>query len=66
MKLNKNNEKEIDSNSLFTQISNCKPEGLEDLLNQIQTMIEQSVDKDSDLLTAKTMVTSRLASTRGK
>ena len=64
MKFRKSHEKEVTSEEILNQVSKCKPEELEILLNQIQTKIEKSGNKDWDLLMAKTMITSRLASMR--
>jgi len=45
---------------LLKEVNKCKSEELENLLHQI----EKSEDKNEDLLMAKTMITSRLASIR--
>jgi hypothetical protein len=63
MKFRKASETEIKSKDLLKEVSRCKPEELEDLLKQIETKIEQS-GKEGDLLMAKTMITSRMASVR--
>ena len=44
--------------------SSCKPEELEDILKKVEIAIEKSVDKDKDLLMAKTIITARLTSMR--
>jgi hypothetical protein len=64
MKFRKASETEIKSKDLLKEVSRCKPEELEDLLKQIETKIEQSESKEGDLLMAKTMITSRMASMR--
>ena len=58
----------LTSKEILDQASKCKSRELEDLLNQIQSRIEQSENKvqDHDLLRAKTIITSRLASMRSK
>jgi hypothetical protein len=60
----KTSPKEITSEEILSQVSKCDPEDLETFLNQIQTRIENTEDKDWNLLMAKTMITSRLASLR--
>ena len=64
MNLWKSTEKKLTSKEILDHASKCKPEKLENLLNQIQTITEQSNNKqvDHDLLRAKTIITSRLAS----
>ena len=59
-------EKDITSAEVLNQVNKCKPADLESLLSKIQTQIEKSAEKDYNLLMAKTMVTSRLASMRSK
>ncbi len=54
------------SKDLLKEVSRCKPENLENLLKEIEIKIEQSENKEVDLLTAKTMITSRMASMRNK
>ena len=66
MKFRKHVETKIDTKEIIYKVSKCKPEELENLLKHIETIIEKSVDNERDLLTAKTMVTSRLASMRSK
>jgi hypothetical protein len=66
MKFRKDVETKIDTKEIINKVSKCKPEELENLLKHIETIIEKSVDNERDLLTAKTMVTSRLASMRSK
>ncbi|MBZ2166855.1 hypothetical protein [Methanobacterium spitsbergense] len=60
----KSTENELNSKEILNQVNRCKPEELENLLNQIETKIEESQYEDRDLLFAKTMTTSRLASMR--
>ena len=66
MNLWKSTEKNLTSKEILDHASKCKPEKLENLLNKIQTIIEKSKNKqvDYDLLRAKTIITSRLASMR--
>ena len=71
MKFRKSSENKIQENQkkskdLLKKASNCKTEELENLLKLIETTIVKSKDTDNDLLMAKTMVTSRLASIRDK
>lgn len=54
------------SEDILNQVNKCKPTELKSLLDKIQTIIEQSEDKDMNLLMAKTMITSRLASMKSK
>ncbi|WP_048190464.1 hypothetical protein [Methanobacterium sp. SMA-27] len=68
MNFRKSKGKEKTSEEILKQVNNCKPDELESLLNQIQAKLEKSTDKDGDgdLLMAKTIITSRLASMRSK
>ena len=66
MRFRKASEIEIKSKDLLKEVSKCKPEELEDLLRQIETKIEQSESREGDLLMAKTMITSRMASVRNR
>ncbi len=66
MRFRKASEIEIKSKDLLKEVSKCKPEELEGLLRQIETKIEQSESREGDLLMAKTMITSRMASMRNK
>jgi hypothetical protein len=66
MRFRKASEIEIKSKDLLKEVSKCKPEELEGLLRQIETKIEQSESREVDLLMAKTMITSRMASMRNK
>ncbi len=55
---------EIDNSgykNLIEEINHCKSEDLESLLQKIELEIEKSGEKDRHLLSAKTMVTSRIA-----
>lgn len=65
MKFRQSNKLET-SKDILNQVSKCKPTELKLLLDKIQTIIEKSEYKDMDLLMAKTMITSRLASIRSK
>ena len=62
----KPNENKFTSQEILNQASKCKPSELENLLNQIQIKLEQTKNKhtDYDILMAKTIITSRLASMR--
>ena len=64
MNFRKSKGKEKTSEEILNQVNKCKPDELESLLIQIQAKLEKSTDKDWDLLMAKTMITSRLASKR--
>ena len=66
MKFRKASETEIKSNDLLKEVSKCKPEEYENLLRQIEIEIEQSEAKEGDLLSAKIMITSRMASMRNR
>ena len=48
-------------NNLIEEVNQCKGENLEALLQKIESEIEKSDKKDRILLSAKTMVTSRIA-----
>lgn len=50
-----------DYNNLIDEINHCKRENLEELLQKIETEIEKKGKKDRFLLSAKTMVTSKIA-----
>ena len=55
---------EINNNgyqNLIDEINHCKGEDLESLLQKIELEIKKSDKKDRKLLSAKTMVTSRIA-----
>jgi hypothetical protein len=58
------NQKNIEE--LLKEVNNSKSEELEILLLQIQIKIDRSQKENKDLLSAKTMITSRLASRRNK
>ena len=66
MKFWKSTETQRNTEEILNQASKCQPEELEKLLNQIQTQQEKSKYKDLDILRAKTIITSRLASLRSK
>ena len=66
MRLRKHVETELDTKEIFNKVRNCRHDELESLLKHIETIIEKSEDDARDLLMAKTMVTSRLASMRSK
>jgi len=48
-------------NDLIEEINHCKVEDLESLLQKIELEIEKHGEKDRYLLSAKTMVTSKIA-----
>ena len=60
---NSNKSKKNDNlyNNLIDEINNCKVEDLESLLKKIELEIEKHGGKDRYLLSAKTMVTSKIA-----
>lgn len=64
MKFRKNTEKELKSEELLKKASKCKPKGLKELLKQIETEISKCKENNYDLMIAKTIITSRLASMR--
>ena len=66
MKFRKQARNQMHTKGILKEVSECKPEELENLLKRIETEIEESESKDEDFLMAKTMTTSRLASTRSK
>jgi hypothetical protein len=66
MKFKKQNYNKIDTKEIFKKVIKCKSEELENLLKHIETEIEKSKKEDIDLLLAKTMITSRLASVRSQ
>ncbi|MGB9979858.1 hypothetical protein [Methanobacterium sp.] len=55
-KVNDNRYKDI-----IEEVNHCKGEDLESLLKKIESEIEKTDKKDKKLLSAKTMVTSRIA-----
>ena len=65
MKFWKSNKNQRNTKELLKEVNNSKPEELE-LLQQIQLEIDQSKEKNKDLLIAKTIITSRLTSMRNK
>ena len=58
------NQKNIEE--LLKEVNSSKLEDLEMLLLQIQSKIDNAHKGNKDLLSAKTMITSRLASRRSK
>ncbi len=60
---NEHNSDENDNfyNTLIDRINHCKVEDLESLLQKIELEIEKRGGKDRYLLSAKTMVTSKIA-----
>ena len=66
MKLRRTSEKEIKPKDLLKEVNKCKPEEYENLLREIENEIEQSGTKEGDLLSAKIMITSRMASMRNR
>jgi len=66
MKFWKSTKTQRNTEELLKEVNNSKPEELENLLQKIEKEINQSEDKNADLLTAKTIITSRLASIRNK
>ena len=66
MRFWKSTETQRNTEELLKGVNNSKPEELEILLIQIQNKIDKSKEKDKDLQSAKTMITSRLASRKSK
>ena len=66
MKFRKSADNKNTTNELFKEVNKCKPEELHILLHKIEKEIEKSEDKDEDLLSAKRIITSRIASMRSK
>jgi len=67
MKFRKTTKKEITPEEILDQASKCKPEELENLLNQIQSnILPENKTLDPEVSRAKTIITSRLASMRSK
>jgi hypothetical protein len=67
MKFWKSTETQRNTEEILKEVNNSKkPEELENLLQKIEEKINKSEDKNADLLTAKTIITSRLASIRNK
>ena len=66
MKFRKPAENKNTANELFKEINKCKPEELHSLLHKIEKEIEKSKCKDENLLSAKRIITSRIASMRSK
>ena len=62
-------KKQIENNintEILKQASKCKADELEVLLEQVEVKLEMSQSRNSDLLMAKTIITSRLASQKNK
>ena len=53
-----------ESKEYLKKAGKCSPKGLKKLLKQIEAEIKRTEDADHDLLIAKTIITSRLASMR--
>ncbi len=64
MKFRKNTENKNESEDYLKKASKCSPKGLKELLKQIEAEIAVCKGKNHDLLIAKTIITSRLASMR--
>jgi len=60
-KSQKNKSNEEGFIDIIQEVNNCKSKDLEALLEKIESKIEKSDKKDRTLLSAKTMVTSRIA-----
>jgi hypothetical protein len=58
----KTTENETKSEEILKKVNKCKTEELGSLLQQIELEIEKSHGKNTDLLTAKTMITTRMVS----
>ncbi|MCZ3366839.1 MULTISPECIES: hypothetical protein [Methanobacterium] len=57
----KNKKDENRYKDIIEEVNHCKGDDLESLLQKIESEIEKSDKKDKKLLSAKTMVTSRIA-----
>jgi hypothetical protein len=66
MVFKRKDEEKITSEELLKKASRSKPAELKELLKQIEQQIRETEKKDRNLLTAKTIITSRLASMRSK
>ena len=66
MKFCKSTKLQRDTKELLKEVNKCRPEELEKLLQKIQSKIEQSQEKDIDFLSAKTIITSRIASMKSE
>ena len=66
MKFRKPAENKNTTNELFKEVNKCKPEELHNLLHKIEIEIEKSEVKDENFLSAKRIITSRIASMRSK
>ena len=56
----KTTENRIKSEEILKKVNNCRTEEMESLLRQIEIEIDKSNGKNSDLLSAKTMITTRM------
>ena len=66
MKFWKSTETQRNTEEILKEVNNSKPEEMENLLQKIEEEINKSEDKNTYLLTAKTIIRSRLASIRNK
>ena len=64
MKFRRKTENKTESEDYLKKASKCSPKGLKGLLKQIEAEIKRCKEEDHDLLIAKTIITSRLASMR--
>ncbi len=62
----KSTENQRNTEELLKEVNNSKLEELESLLLLIQSKIDQSHERNKDLLSVKTIITSRLASRRSQ
>lgn len=60
----KNKKSKINSKEFLKMAGKCSPQGLKDLLKQIEAELARSNDADDDLQIAKTIITSRLTNMR--
>jgi hypothetical protein len=60
MMFRKTTQNGIKPEEILKKVNNCRTEELESLLRQIEVEIEKSQGKNSDLLSAKTMITTRM------
>ena len=64
MKFRKNTGNKIESKELLKKAGKCNSKGLKELLKQIEAEITKCKGRNYDLIIAKTIITSRLASMR--
>ena len=64
MKFRKNTENKVEPEDFLKKASKSNPKVLKELLKQIEAEIAAGKGKNHDLLIAKTIITSRLASMR--